>query len=44
MRPKQQTLAASGFDRYRKRTRREQFLADMYRVVVLRNYLSVARS
>ena len=33
MRPKQQTLAASGFERYRKRTRREQFLADMNRVV-----------
>jgi len=37
MRPKQQTLAVSGFERYRKRTRREQFLAEMYRVVVLRN-------
>jgi IS5 family transposase len=33
MRPKQQTLAASGFERYRKRTRREQFLADMSQVV-----------
>ena len=33
MRPKQQTLAASGFERYRKRTRREQFLADMNQVV-----------
>jgi transposase, IS5 family len=33
MRSKQQTLAASGFERYRKRTRREQFLADMNRVV-----------
>ena len=33
MRPKQQTLAASGFERYRKRTRREQFLAEMNRVV-----------
>jgi len=33
MRPKQQTLAASGFERYRKRMRREQFLADMNQVV-----------
>ena len=33
MRPKQQTLAAGGFERYCKRTRREQFLADMNRVV-----------
>jgi IS5 family transposase len=33
MRPKQQTLAASGFERYRKRTRREQLMADMSQVV-----------
>jgi len=33
MRPKQQTLAARGFERYRKRTRREQRLADTNRVM-----------
>ena len=33
MRPKQQTLAGSGFERYRKRTRREAFLADLASVV-----------
>jgi hypothetical protein len=33
MRPAQQALAASGFERYRKRTRREQILADMNPVV-----------
>jgi IS5 family transposase len=33
MRSKQQTLAPSGFDRYRKRTRREAFLAEMNTVV-----------
>ena len=33
MRPKQQTLAPSGFERYRKRTRREVFLAEMDSVV-----------
>ena len=33
MRPKQQTLAASGFERYRKHTRREQFLSEMAAVV-----------
>ncbi len=33
MRPKQQTLAASGFERYRKRKRRERFLADMDPVI-----------
>jgi IS5 family transposase len=33
MRPKQQTLASSGFELYRKPTRREQFLAEMNAVV-----------
>jgi len=33
MRPKQQILAASGFERYREHTRRERFLADMNQVV-----------
>jgi IS5 family transposase len=33
MRPKQQTLASSGLERYRKRTRSEQFLANMNQVV-----------
>ena len=33
MRPKQHTLAASGFERYRKPTRRDQFLTEMNAVV-----------
>jgi len=33
MRPKQETLAAVGFEKYRKATRREQFLAEMNTVV-----------
>jgi hypothetical protein len=32
-RPKQETFAAAGFERYRKTTRREQFLAEMSRVM-----------
>ena len=33
MRPKQETFAEAGFERYRKATRREQFLAEMNRVM-----------
>ena len=33
MRPKQETFADAGFEKYRKRTRRDQFLSEMHAVV-----------
>ena len=33
MRPKQETFADAGFEKYRKRTRRDQFLSEMHSVV-----------
>jgi hypothetical protein len=33
MRPRQGTLAEAGFERYRKVTRKQQFLAEMERVM-----------
>lgn len=33
MRPKQETFADAGFEKYRKRTRRDQFLSEMQAVV-----------
>ena len=33
MRPKQETFADAGFERYRKRTRRDEFLSEMHTVV-----------
>ena len=41
MRPKQPTLATSGFERYRKPTRRDQFLSEMDAVVPWSRLLSV---